>query len=109
MRLADLAGRVSCHGGLFVGAGSGEVQGDHVAGPDHVLPTAGGARFQAGLSVATFLRPATFLALDGEGDEDAAAIAGLAADAAALARLEGLEAHARSAGYAARTRHAEVR
>ena len=107
--LAGLAERVTCYGGLFVGAGSGEVLGDYGAGPNHVLPTAGGARFQAGLSVATFLRPATFLALDGEGDEDAAAFADLAADAAALARLEGLEAHARSAERAVRARRAEVR
>ncbi|MFT7680478.1 MAG: histidinol dehydrogenase, partial [Planctomycetota bacterium] len=67
---------------------SAEVFGDYGAGPNHVLPTAGGARFQAGLSVATFLRASTYLQLS-----DAQALRG---DTAQLARLEGLEAHARA-------------
>lgn len=77
------------YGALFVGSGSAEVFGDYGAGPNHVLPTGGSARFQAGLSVMTFLRPATYLELDAPEE--------LAADSAALARLEGLEAHARAA------------
>lgn len=80
---------LSAYGSLFVGAGTAEVFGDYGAGPNHVLPTGGGARFQAGLSVATFLRPATHLAI---ADPRA-----LVADCAALARCEGLEAHARAA------------
>lgn len=80
---------LTAYGSLFVGAGSAEVYGDYGAGPNHVLPTGGGARFQAGLSVLTFLRPATHLAID---DPRA-----LAADCAALARCEGLEGHARAA------------
>ena len=80
---------LSAYGSLFVGSGSAEVYGDYGAGPNHVLPTGGGARFQAGLSVLTFLRPATHLAID---DPRA-----LMADCAALARSEGLEAHARAA------------
>ena len=80
---------LTAYGGLFVGSCSAEVFGDYGAGPNHVLPTAGGARFQAGLSVATFLRPLTYLELHDAGE--------LRADAAHLARLEGLEAHARSA------------
>lgn len=87
---ADTVARaLTAYGGLFVGSCSAEVFGDYGAGPNHVLPTAGGARFQAGLSVMTFLRPLTYLQL-----QDAGA---LRADAAHLARLEGLEAHARSA------------
>jgi len=77
------------YGALFVGHASAEVLGDYGAGPNHVLPTGGTARHTGGLSVFTFLLVRTWLALD-----DARA---LAADAAALARLEGLEAHARAA------------
>lgn len=78
------------YGALFVGAGSAEVFGDYGFGPNHVLPTGGGARFTSGLSVLTFLRPATWMRLD-------AAPAPALRDAAALARLEGLEGHARAA------------
>ncbi len=87
---AVVAGRVRHYGGLFVGAGSAEVFGDYGAGPNHVLPTGGTARSVGGLSVFTFLRVRTWLRMDRPD-------AGLVADAAALARLEGLEAHARSA------------
>ena len=80
---------VSNAGAVFLGSGSAEVLGDYGAGPNHCLPTGGASRFAAGLSVLTFLRPRTYLRL-----EDPRAIA---ADAAAFARLEGLEAHARSA------------
>jgi len=81
--------RFTSYGGLFVGSQSAEVFGDYGAGPNHVLPTGGGARFQAGLSVMTFLRPLTYLQIENAEH--------LRADAAHLARLEGLEAHARSA------------
>ncbi len=86
---ADLTARIRHAGALFLGERSAEVFGDYGAGPNHVLPTGGGARFTAGLSVLTFLRVRTWLRID-----DAAAIV---SDAAALARLEGLEAHARAA------------
>ncbi len=79
-------------GGLFVGSESAEVLGDYGAGPNHVLPTGSGARFSGGLSVADFLRMRTWLRID-----DPNAAAELVMDAAALARLEGLEGHARSA------------
>lgn len=84
-----MAARFSSYGSLFIGEGSAEVFADYGAGPNHVLPTDGGARFQAGLSVMTFLKAPTWLMLD-----DPAATA---EDAARLARLEGLEAHARAA------------
>ncbi|MGK0201918.1 MAG: histidinol dehydrogenase [Planctomycetota bacterium] len=85
----DLCEHLTAYGSLFVGAKSAEVFGDYGAGPNHVLPTGGGSRFQAGLSVLTFLRPLTYLQL-----RDPSLLRG---DAAALARLEGLEGHARSA------------
>ena len=85
----ELSKRVRCYGGLFLGAQSAEVFGDYGVGPNHVLPTGRGGRFQAGLSVMTFLRASTWLDL-----EDTRPIA---EDAAQLARLEGLEGHARAA------------
>ena len=76
-------------GGVFLGALSAEVFGDYGAGPNHCLPTGGAARFAAGLSVLAFLRARTWLEMDDPGM--------LSADAASLARIEGLEAHARAA------------
>lgn len=84
--------RLKNYGGLFVGARSAEVFGDYAAGPNHVLPTSGTARYTGGLSVFTFLRMRTWLRID-----DAEASQGLVRDAVQLARLEGLEGHARSA------------
>ncbi|TPV96197.1 MAG: histidinol dehydrogenase [Myxococcales bacterium FL481] len=78
-----------CYGGLFVGSGSAEVFGDYGVGPNHVLPTAGTGRYRGGLSVLSFLSTRTWLKMDRP--------AAIAEDAAHLARLEGLEAHARAA------------
>lgn len=83
--------RLRHHGALFV-APACEVLGDYGAGPNHVLPTGGSARASGGLSVLTFLRPRATLVLD-----DPAAARELLLDAAHLARLEGLEGHARAA------------
>jgi phosphoribosyl-ATP pyrophosphohydrolase/phosphoribosyl-AMP cyclohydrolase/histidinol dehydrogenase len=77
------------YGAVFVGEGSAEVFGDYGVGPNHVLPTGGTARFSGGLSVFTFLRIRTWLHIDPP--------TGLIADVAGLARLEGLEGHARAA------------
>jgi len=82
------------YGSLFVGAGSAEVFADYGVGPNHVLPTAGGAKHQSGLSVLTFLRAPTWSRLDDPG--------ALVDDTMHLARLEGLEAHARAAGLRVR-------
>lgn len=87
---AGVLARVRHYGAAFVGEGSAEVLGDYGAGPNHVLPTSGGARFGGGLSVMTFLRLRTWMTLDEPAAE-------LCRDAAALARLEGLEGHARAA------------
>ncbi|MCB9666766.1 MAG: histidinol dehydrogenase [Myxococcales bacterium] len=84
--------RLAHFGALFSGAAGAEVFGDYGAGPNHVLPTGGTARFTGGLSVLNFLRVRTWLHLD-----DMHGAATLARDAAELARLEGLEAHARAA------------
>ncbi|MBK6846466.1 MAG: histidinol dehydrogenase [Proteobacteria bacterium] len=86
-----LAARLRHYGALFIGARAAEVLGDYGAGPNHVLPTGGTARTTGGLSVLTFLRTRTWLRFDDEGGRE------LVADAVALARLEGLEAHARAA------------
>jgi len=79
-------------GAVFIGPASAEVLGDYGAGPNHVLPTGGTARFRAGLSVLTFLRARAWMRID-----DPAASHTLVNDAAALARLESLEGHVRSA------------
>ncbi|HET8712652.1 MAG TPA: histidinol dehydrogenase [Gemmatimonadales bacterium] len=87
-----IAPRLNHFGALFIGGASAEVLGDYGAGPNHVLPTAGTARATGGLSVFTFLRVRTWLRID-----DGAAARPLIEDAAWLGRVEGLEAHARSA------------
>lgn len=84
-----VAPRLRHYGALFVGEPSAEVFGDYGAGPNHTLPTGGTARSTGGLSVFTFLRVRTWLRVASPAD--------LAEDAARLARLEGLEAHARAA------------
>ncbi|MFN0011179.1 MAG: histidinol dehydrogenase [Phycisphaerales bacterium] len=86
-----LARRVRQYGGLFVGAGAAEVVGDYGLGPNHVLPTGGSARFTAGLSVFTFLAARTWIESEDRLDPS------IYLDAAGLARLEGLEAHASAA------------
>jgi phosphoribosyl-ATP pyrophosphohydrolase/phosphoribosyl-AMP cyclohydrolase/histidinol dehydrogenase len=87
---SGLAGNLRNYGGLFIGGASAEVFGDYGLGPNHVLPTGGTARYTAGLSVFTFMRARTFLKLD-------ALPAEIIKDTATLARLEGLEGHARAA------------
>ena len=90
LEFPDLAAReLRFYGGLFIGSGSPEVFGDYGVGPNHVLPTAGTGRHTGGLSVLHFLTARTWLKMDDP--------APIAEDAARLARLEGLEAHARAA------------
>lgn len=84
--------RLRHYGALFVGAGAAEVLGDYGIGPNHVLPTGGGARSRGGLSTLDFLRVRTWMEID----DPSGAVEALR-DAAALARWEGLEAHARAA------------
>jgi phosphoribosyl-ATP pyrophosphohydrolase/phosphoribosyl-AMP cyclohydrolase/histidinol dehydrogenase len=86
-----LARRLRHYGGLFIGARSAETLGDYGVGPNHTLPTGGTARFSSGLSVLTFLNTRTWLRMD------EASPTTVFEDAAAFARLEGLEGHARAA------------
>jgi phosphoribosyl-ATP pyrophosphohydrolase/phosphoribosyl-AMP cyclohydrolase/histidinol dehydrogenase len=88
----QVARRLTSYGALFIGAASAEVLGDYGAGPNHTLPTGGTARYAGGLSVLDFLRIRTWMRIDNQRES-----AGLVADAVSLARLEGLEAHARAA------------
>jgi phosphoribosyl-ATP pyrophosphohydrolase/phosphoribosyl-AMP cyclohydrolase/histidinol dehydrogenase len=88
-RPEDLLGDLTSYGSVFMGGQSAEAFADYGVGPNHVLPTGGGARFQSGLSVLTYLKSPTWSRLD---DPKA-----LVQDTVLLARLEGLEAHARAA------------
>lgn len=77
-------------GAIFLGANTPEAAGDYLAGPNHVLPTMGTARFASALGVETFLKKSSIISYSAQG---------LAADAehiVRLAKLEGLTAHARS-------------
>ena len=86
-----LAERVRNAGAIFVGASTPEVFGDYVAGPSHVLPTAGTARFTSALGVEDFMRRSHIVKVE------AAAAPRLAQAAAIFADVEGLPAHAVSA------------
>ncbi|MCH7906905.1 MAG: histidinol dehydrogenase [Chloroflexi bacterium] len=78
-------------GGLFAGEYSAEVMGDYVAGPSHVMPTGGTARFASALNVRHFLRFMPVVDLDREG------FLAIARQAAELARTEQLQGHANAA------------
>ena len=82
-------------GAIFCGSASGESFGDYVAGPSHVLPTFGTARFASPLGVYDFQKRSSVIKLS---DEGAAVLADLAVT---LAESEGLEAHARAAALRA--------
>ena len=87
----ELAPRVRAAGAVFVGAATPEVFGDYVAGPSHVLPTCGSARFASALGVEDFLRRSHTVRFT------PAAAARWAEAAACLAEAEGLPAHAAAA------------
>jgi len=86
-----LADRPLPAGAIFVGADTPEVFGDYVAGPSHVLPTCGTARFASALGVEDFVRRSHLIRTT------SAAARRMAPAAAALADAEGLPAHARAA------------
>jgi len=86
-----LATLVRSAGAVFVGPATPVVFGDYLAGPSHVLPTGGSARFASGLGVADFLRRSHRVRFTPE------AAAHRAAAAAVLADAEGLPAHAAAA------------
>jgi histidinol dehydrogenase len=86
-----LADRVRHAGAIFLGRYAPEAIGDYVAGSNHVLPTSRAARFSSGLSVLDFLKRTSIIKCDAQ------AFAALAPAVIALATVEGLPAHARSA------------
>jgi histidinol dehydrogenase len=77
-------------GSVFLGRHTPEAIGDYVAGPNHVLPTGRRARFASGLSVLDFMKRTSFIACDRD------SLAAIGPAAVALARAEGLPAHAAS-------------
>lgn len=83
--------KVNAAGGVFMGEYSFEVLGDYIAGPSHVMPTSGTARFASPLNVLDFVKIISLIGLDESTGRE------LSRSAAILARAEGLEAHARSA------------
>jgi histidinol dehydrogenase len=85
------ADQISSAGGLFLGERSFEVLGDYVAGPSHIMPTGGTARFASPLSVLDFVRTTSLIALDAD------TAAKLSPAAARLAQAEQLTAHAAAA------------
>ncbi len=85
-----LAERVRNAGAIFLGRHAPEALGDYVAGPNHVLPTAGAARFSSGLGVGDFLKRTSIIGCGADG------LAAIGPAAAALADAEGLDAHALS-------------
>jgi histidinol dehydrogenase len=85
-----LLDRITNAGSVFLGPYSPVAAGDYAAGPNHVLPTNGGAKRYGGLSVDTFLRSSTVQRLDRD------ALADLSETITTLAKAEGLEAHAKS-------------
>jgi histidinol dehydrogenase len=86
-----VAARILHAGAIFFGSYTPEVVGDYFAGPNHVLPTAGAARFSSALSVHDFVKRTSVLRYS------RAALRHSAGKIATLAKAEGLEAHARSA------------
>lgn len=85
-----LLGQIRHAGAIFLGRFSSEPVGDYFAGPNHVLPTNGTARFSSGLSVDEFVKKSSIIFYSEQ------ALKENGKKIAALARLEGLEAHARA-------------
>ena len=84
-------GRVRNAGAVFLGEFSHEVLGDYVAGPSHVMPTSGTARFGSGMSVRSFLKFSPVIGLSDRRSEE------ISQAASVLGRAEGLTAHAEAA------------
>lgn len=87
----EIADRIDNAGAIFVGALSPVALGDYAAGPSHVLPTGGTARFASGLNVNDFLRRTSVIHVTTK-----AGLKSIAEDVIFMAEVEGLTAHARS-------------
>lgn len=85
-----VSARIRNAGAIFLGRHTPEAVGDYIAGPSHVLPTSGTARFSSGLSVMDFLKRTSLIACSPEG------LRTVARDAVSMAEAETLSAHARS-------------
>jgi histidinol dehydrogenase len=88
-----LAAKIRHAGAIFMGRHTAEALGDYCAGPNHVLPTSGTARFSSPLGVYDFQKRSSLIMASAAGSAE------LAKTASILARGEGLTAHARSAEY----------
>ncbi|WP_372708246.1 histidinol dehydrogenase [Brevundimonas sp.] len=88
---AGLVPSIRAAGAVFVGRWAAETLGDYAAGPSHVLPTDGGARTLGGITTSSFMTSMSVQTVTEAGARQLAPVA------ARLARLEGLEAHARAA------------
>jgi histidinol dehydrogenase len=86
-----IASHIRNAGAIFFGQQTPEAVGDYLAGPNHVLPTSGAARFSSALSVRDFIKRTSTLRFSAQELKRTAPLI------AALARSEGLDAHARSA------------
>ena len=85
-----VAGRIRSAGALFIGPYTPEAAGDYYAGPNHVLPTGGAARFGSPLGVHDFLKRTSII------EYSARTLRAHAADIMRLAEVEGLDAHGRA-------------
>ena len=85
-----IADRVRAAGSVFVGAWTPESAGDYASGTNHTLPTSGWARSFSGVNLDSFLRKMTLQEISREG------LQGLAPTITAMAKAEGLDAHARA-------------
>jgi histidinol dehydrogenase len=86
----EVVGQIRNAGAVFLGHYTPEPVGDYIAGPNHVLPTAGTARFASALSVDHFTKKTSII------HYSKAAFKREAGDVIRLAEIEGLDAHARS-------------
>ena len=84
-------GHLTCYGSLFLGEETTVAYGDKASGPNHVLPTKGAARYSGGLSVHKFMKTLTWQRMTREAARDIGEVT------ARISRLEGMEAHARTA------------
>jgi sulfopropanediol 3-dehydrogenase len=83
--------RLTCYGSLFLGEETTVAFGDKTSGPNHILPTKGAARYSGGLSVHKFIKTVTWQRLTRDANRAIAQVT------ARISRLEGMEAHARTA------------
>ena len=83
--------RLTNYGSLFLGEETTVAFGDKASGPNHILPTKGAARYSGGLSVHKFLKTLTWQRMTRDATRQIAAVS------ARISRLEGMEAHARTA------------